>query len=114
VGKKDKYVRIRPVKSVVTYTDTLFALGYIFGEWRSKPRLFQVAGAWKWAKENAMFWTPRMNQIMEKNLLNFWGWQVRHKTAVLPPEDHGFWDLLSDQTIDDFKKLLKVKEVMET
>lgn len=112
-GRKDWHVTIRPVKSVYTYTDALFALGHVLGQWRSKPRLFQVAGAWKWAKENAAFWTPRMTHIMEKNLLNFWGWQVRHKTAVLPPPDHEFWKLLSPETTQAFKEYLDVKEVME-
>lgn len=113
VSITDRYVAIRPIKSIVTYIDTLFAMGHILGKWRSKPRLYQTAGAWIWTRENALFWSSRAEEQMERNLLRFWAWAIRHKTAVLPPDDHAYWNLLSPETRKNFKQMLKVKEVME-
>lgn len=113
VGTKKMTISVRPVKSIVTYTENLLAFGYILGKWQSKPRLYRVAGAWKWAKENSVLWTDRMNQQMEKNLLAFWKWQTKHKTMVLPDPDHEFWQLLSEETAREFQKMLDVEEVMQ-
>lgn len=113
IEPRRRIIKIRPIKTSATYVDALFAIGHLLGPWRSKPRLFRVAGAWKWAKENAAFWTPHMTKIMEGNLLSFWAWQNQHKTAALPPSDHVFWDLLSDEVKTSFEQYLKVKEVMD-
>lgn len=99
-GRKFRIIWIRPVKSAITYATALHELGHILGPWQSQPRLFQEAGAWKWAMENAKVWTSVMHRDMVKCLTSYLSWAKRkharnvRNAPIIPPEGHEFWDLL--------------------
>ena len=94
-SRRGRFINIRPVKSAITYVVALHELGHILGPWQSQPRLYKEAGAWKWATENALVWTPVMQKTMVKSLNSYLFWQRRRAKYVrLPEADHEFWQLI--------------------
>ena len=94
-SRRGRFINIRPVKSAITYAVALHELGHILGPWQSQPRLYKEAGAWKWATENAIVWTPVMQKTMVKSLNSYLLWQRRRAKYVrLPEAGHEFWQLI--------------------
>ena len=94
-SRRGRFINIRPVKSAITYVVALHELGHILGPWQSQPRLYKEAGAWKWATENALVWTPVMQKTMVKSLNSYLLWQRRRAKYVrLPETGHEFWQLI--------------------
>ena len=94
-SRRGRFINIRPVKSAITYSVALHELGHVLGPYQSQPRLYKEAGAWKWALENALVWTPPMQKTMIRSLTSYLKWQQRrHKFVRLPERDHAFWLLL--------------------
>lgn len=94
-SRRGRFINIRPIKSSVTYAVALHELGHVLGPWQSKPRLYKEAGAWKWALENALCWTPVMQKTMVRALTSYLHWQERRQKYVrLPEADHDFWRLI--------------------
>lgn len=94
-SRRGRFINIRPVKSAITYAVALHELGHVLGQYQSQPRLYKEAGAWKWALENALVWTPPMQKTMLRSLGSYLKWQRRrHKFVRLPETGHAFWMLL--------------------
>lgn len=94
-SRRGRFINIRPIKSAITYAVALHELGHVLGPWQSQPRLYKEAGAWKWAFENALVWTPSMQKTMIRSLTSYLKWQRRRRKFVrLPERDHAFWLLL--------------------
>lgn len=91
--RKKRQINIQPVKSAVTYAVALHEIGHIHGPWQSGTRLEREAGAWHWARNNALFWTGSMEKKLLKSLGSYIQWAKRHKTAKYPSPMHPFWDI---------------------
>jgi len=97
--RKKRYIKIRPVKSSITYATALHEIGHVLGKQQSKPRLYSEAMAWVWAKQNARVWTKTMQKDMIKSLKSYYDWAKRkHARGVKnaprwPEPDHPFWTL---------------------
>lgn len=93
--RKERRVKIRPVKSAATYAVALHEVGHILGPWQSQTRLCSEAGAWIWAREHALVWTPTMEQKQRACLASYLRWATRRSNHVsLPKANHPFWTLL--------------------
>jgi hypothetical protein len=58
-------IHIPPIRSVVTYATALHEIGHIRGQHQnSLHSIARERWAWRWAKANALLWTPRMEQDM--------------------------------------------------
>lgn len=98
-SRRGRIINIRPVKSAITYAVALHEIGHIVGPWQSKPRLYKEAGAWKWAIENALVWTPPMQKTMIRSLQSYLDWQRRRSKYVrLPEPEHEFWRLIGSES----------------
>ena len=92
-------VSIKPVRSAVTYAVALHEIGHILGPDQNKPSLFKEAGAWMWATQNALEWSPQMRAKAAKCLDSYARHAIRkHKRGVcnaptLPPAGHAFWTM---------------------
>jgi hypothetical protein len=63
-GEEFKEVQIPPIRSAISYATALHEIGHIKGRHQRSPdTLVRERWAWRWAKENALIWTP----AMEKN-----------------------------------------------
>lgn len=99
--RKDRLVKIRPVKSAVTYAIALHEVGHVLGPMQNGARLEKEAGAWLWARNHAALWTPLMQEQMVKSLRSYLRWAQRNQDRrrcrpVLPERGHVFWTLVGD------------------
>lgn len=69
--RRSRRIKIRPVKSAVTYAIALHEIGHILGLRQNGSRLDKEAGAWEWAIQSAIEWTPAMTQVMQKCLQSY-------------------------------------------
>jgi len=87
------------IRSAADYALVMHELGHILGEWqgRSYSRLENEAGAWVWAKDNAITWTPAMGRRMNDALQSYAdnaAWKSRQGNArIVPGARHVFWKL---------------------
>ena len=62
-------ITIAPVKSAISYATALHEIGHILGPNQgSSCSLVRERGAWKWAEQNALIWTPRMQRHLDLSL----------------------------------------------
>ena len=54
-------VQIPPIRSDVTYAVALHEIGHNLGRHQNSRRsIVREVWAWRWARTNALIWTPRM------------------------------------------------------
>jgi len=92
--RKSRRIKIRPVKSAVTYAIALHEIGHILGKRQSGNRIDKEVGAWEWAKTNAIEWTPVMTKTMTRCLSSYLRWTQRSKRAVKPESGHPVYALI--------------------
>jgi len=108
-------VRIRPVKSAVTYAMALHELGH-FGVGsisRKVGRLSEEGAAWRWAMSHALEWTDAMDAKMRKSITSYFrGYDrkyFRGQNIRWPEGDDPVW-LLTDyqprMERDEFKPVV--------
>lgn len=62
-------IYIAPIKSVLSYAVALHELGHVLGSRRSSRRvLVRERAAWRWAKRNALLWSPWMQERAEASI----------------------------------------------
>lgn len=113
--KKERRIKIRPVRSDKTYAIGLHEIGHVLGPWQSMPSLFCEAGAWRWACENAQQWTPMMRVTMIEGLLSYLEWALhrqhrRNGRPRIPEANHTFWELVEKsktEACEDFGFLVR-------
>jgi hypothetical protein len=100
-----KRIRIRPVKSSITYAVALHELGHC-AIGRISPRvgrLSEEGAAWKWAMHNANDWTDAMDDKMIKSLESYVSaYQVREKRGRKvrwPGPDDFVWSMVEDPAL---------------
>jgi len=108
-SKCERFIRMQApsIRSADDYATLVHEYGHILGPWQrgggghySKPRsgrMIEECGAWVWAMENAVAWTPKMDRHVQRHL----GWlaeRAEHKvrrgnTRIIPPSSHVYWKL---------------------
>jgi hypothetical protein len=94
------------IRSAADYAVVLHELGHLLGEWQSGSarwsgppmgRLVEEAGAWVWAKGNAVAWTPAMERKMNRSLQNYASRAAsksrQGNARIVPGARHVFWKL---------------------
>ncbi|EKS41338.1 hypothetical protein [Afipia broomeae] len=62
-------IYIAPIKSVLSYAVALHELGHVLGPHQNSLRvLVRERAAWRWAKRNALVWSPRMQEHAETSI----------------------------------------------
>jgi len=62
-GEEFHEVWIMPIRSAISYATALHEIGHILGRHQRSPdTLVRERWAWRWAKENALIWTPAMEK----------------------------------------------------
>ena len=62
-------IYITPIKSVLSYAVALHELGHVLGSHQSSRRvLVRERAAWRWAKRNALLWSPWMQERAEASI----------------------------------------------
>lgn len=86
--RKRRLIKIRPVKTAITYAVALHEIGHILGARQSGTRMDKEVGAWEWAEKNALEWTPTMSATRAKALRSYLTWAARSKQAKKPDAAH--------------------------
>lgn len=86
--RRQRRIKIRPVKSAITYAIALHEIGHILGPRQSGTCLDREAGAWEWAQANAIEWTTTMNATMAKCLSSYLAKAARSPRMRQAPADH--------------------------
>jgi hypothetical protein len=73
-------VWIRPVRSPHAYATALHEIGHILGRYQTASVSVLVAErwAWRWARRNALQWTPTMEQHAARGFKTYTDDQARH------------------------------------
>ena len=93
--RKSKKMRVKYIKSAITYSDALHELGHVLGTQKG-PRIDKEVQAWEWAKANALVWNKRMKANASKCLKSYVKWSFRHKTAVMPKKSHPIYKWIKE------------------
>ena len=65
-------IEIPKIRSAITYATALHEIGHCLGRYqRSKSVLVVERWAWRWARDNALIWTPGMESTMRKSLASY-------------------------------------------
>lgn len=88
--RKDKRVRLSPVKTAVTYAVALHEIGHVVGH-SSGLRIDKEAQAWEWAEMNAMEWTEPMIVKAARCIASYLRRCRRHRSMQVPTENHPAW-----------------------
>lgn len=119
---RERLIKLRPVKSTITYGIGLHEMGHIVGSGRASPRLQCEANAWLWALRNAIKGSVDVafEQSVRNRLRSYYEWACwrsghimpasidgyltappfywtdpRPGCPAIPPEGHEFWRLLN-------------------
>jgi hypothetical protein len=93
--RRSRRIKIRPVKSEITYAIALHEIGHILGRRQSGTRLDQEVGAWEWAMEHAHRWTLPMSRKMQECLRSYMAKVERSPHMRKPASDHPIHALIS-------------------
>ena len=86
--RKSRRIKIRPVKTAITYAVALHEIGHILGPRQSGTRLDQEVGAWEWAEKHAIEWTAAMSAKRAKCLQSYLNKAARSSRMKQPGADH--------------------------
>jgi hypothetical protein len=86
--RRKRLVKIKPVKTAITYAVALHEIGHILGPRQRGTRLDQEVGAWEWAMENAIEWTDAMAEKRAACLRSYLAKAARSPRMRQPAPDH--------------------------
>lgn len=90
------------MKSRVSYAIALHEIGHILGPWQNGTTLEREAGAWKWARENALVWSKVMDRTMHKGMRSYLELAIEESQNLfkrplkIPERDHYFWQCVPE------------------
>ncbi len=93
--RRKRLVKIRPVKSEITYAVALHEIGHILGKRQSGTRLDREVGAWEWAIEHAIRWTLPMSRKMKGCLQSYMAKVARSPHMRKPEPNHPIHQFLA-------------------
>ncbi len=73
-------IKIRPIKSAVTYAIAMHELGHVLGKQQGR-RIDKEVQAWEWAEAHALFWTKIMVENQRKCLRSYRAWAERKQES---------------------------------
>ncbi len=85
--RRSRRIKIRPVKTAITYAVALHEIGHILGIQRGS-RLDKEVQAWDWARAHALGWTDAMTATMAKCLRSHLAKAARSPRMKQPGTDH--------------------------
>jgi hypothetical protein len=75
LGHLVEEIRIPPIKSAISYAAALHEIGHIQGRYQtSRHSLVRELAAWRWARQQALAWTPAMERMCASSL----AWAARN------------------------------------
>ncbi len=86
--RRSRRIKIRPVKTDITYAIALHEIGHILGPCQSSTKLDREVGAWVWATANAIEWTDAMSAKRAKCLQSYLAKAARTPRMKQPTADH--------------------------
>lgn len=86
--RRKRLIKIRPVKTAITYAIALHEIGHILGPRQSGTRLDKEVGAWEWAEQHAVEWTDAMTAVRSKCLRSYLDKATRSPRMKQPAADH--------------------------
>ena len=92
--RRRRKIRIRPVKTAITYAVALHEIGHILGPRQNGTRLDKEVGAWEWAMANAIEWTDTMSQVRAKGLKSYLAKVNRCTKMKKAGPDHPIYSLI--------------------
>lgn len=95
--RRKRLIKIRPVKSEITYAIALHEIGHILGKRQSGTRLDKEVGAWEWAIEHAHRWTLPMTRTMRRCLQSYKDAAESRPRWRKPDADHPIHAMLNSR-----------------
>lgn len=92
--RRNRLIKIRPVKSEITYAVAMHEIGHILGPRQSGTRIDKEVGAWEWAIKHAHRWTPPMSRKMRSCLQSYLAKIERSPHMRKPSPDHPVFALI--------------------
>ena len=86
--RRKRLIKMRPVKSDITYAVALHEIGHILGPRQSGTRLDKEVGAWEWAEQHALEWTAAMSEKRAICLRSYLAKAARSPHMRQAPADH--------------------------
>lgn len=86
--RRKRLIKIRPVKTAITYAVALHEIGHILGPRQNGTRLDKEVGAWEWAQANAIEWTEAMSSKRASCLQSYLDKAARSPHMRRPAADH--------------------------
>lgn len=88
--RRKRLIKIRPVKTAITYAIALHEIGHILGPRQTgkNTRLDKEVGAWEWAEANAIEWTDAMSAKRAKCLQSYLAKAARSPHMKQPAANH--------------------------
>jgi hypothetical protein len=86
--RRQRRIKIRPVKTSITYAVALHEIGHILGPRQNGTRLDKEVGAWEWAQANAFEWTDSMTAKMQSCLRSYLAKAARTPRMCQPDAGH--------------------------
>jgi hypothetical protein len=75
-----------PIKSAISYVTALHEIGHVRGHYqRSRHRMVRERWAWRWARANALIWTPVMDRARQRSIALY---ERRIKNGQVPALCH--------------------------
>ena len=69
---EEREIRTPPVRSAATYAVAMHEIGHVLGRHqRSRKTMVAERWAWRWARENAIAWTDRMERQAARALASY-------------------------------------------
>jgi hypothetical protein len=81
-------VQFPAVKSQISYATALHEIGHLLGPRRNSRRIMvRERDAWRWAKRNALQWTPTMERCA-RDSLDWYKRNVTESSTTKPTEEY--------------------------
>lgn len=93
--RRGRRIKIRPVKTVITYAVALHEIGHILGQRQNGTCLDKEVGAWEWAQANAIEWTDTMTAKMRSCLRSYLAKAARTPRMRQPDAGHPIHSMVS-------------------
>lgn len=93
--RRKRKIAIRAVKTAVTYAVALHEIGHILGPRQNSTRLDKEVGAWEWAEQHALEWTPAMAEKRAKCLQSYLAKAARSPRMKQPSADHPIYAMVA-------------------
>jgi hypothetical protein len=80
-------ITIAPIRSTLSYATALHELGHLLGRHQDSRRVMvRERWAWRWARQNALIWTPTIERQMRDDLAWYAARAAKIDRDWRPPE----------------------------